>query len=293
MRVRAAKRIQRLPLARRDAALLEGLLLLAEHVSALVADSELLYEAGRRRGAAILDVLAAEEAAKAFMLLDIVRAGWRDQEVVGRVLGRWLYNHLARGLYAQVYSGQPASLQEVREYVDLSRRDRYLDGPTGVDWLYRNEIDDVRESTMYVDYVAYEGGEEQWVTPAARADSRLDMTRKHFAPRIVTVLVTLGRLGVFTTAGLTIVRNVWRQAPDVNDTTRWSDIAKLNHAIVRTLIDAEVPGEDEREEDIEAAVNGWSFPLTRLDLSPLQVPEDEIVAQREDWLRREMGESSW
>lgn len=293
MRVREARKIQQLPGAQRNAAVLDGLVLLSEHVLALTTDAEILHDSGRRRGAAVLDVLAAEEAAKVFMLLDIVRAGWRDQKVVGRILGRWLYSHLARGLYVQAYSGQPANLRELREYVDLSRRDRYLDGPTGVDRLYRNEIEDVRESTLYVDYVVYEGGAGQWVTPADRAESSLAMTKTHFAPRIVTVLASLARLGVFTTAGLAVVRDVWQQAGDVNDSTRWNDIAKLNLAVVQALIDAGMPRGDGSVEDLRTAVEGWSFPLTGLDLSPLEVPEDEIAAQRDDWLRREWGESNW
>lgn len=83
-----------LPIAHREAAILEGLRLLAENVSILAADAQTLHDAGRYRGATILDTMAAEEAAKAFLLLDVVRAGWADQKLTAQVLGRWFRSRL-------------------------------------------------------------------------------------------------------------------------------------------------------------------------------------------------------
>jgi hypothetical protein len=53
----------------------EGLDLLAEQAVTLRADATALFDAGHRRGHAVLAAHADEESAKALILLDLVRAG--------------------------------------------------------------------------------------------------------------------------------------------------------------------------------------------------------------------------
>jgi hypothetical protein len=49
----------------------------------------------------------------------------------------------------------PQDFAEVRVQVDGLRASRYLDGPSGADWILRNDLIDKRETNMYVDYVRH------------------------------------------------------------------------------------------------------------------------------------------
>ncbi|WP_165369319.1 AbiV family abortive infection protein [Rhodococcus sp. Q1] len=156
MQVRRLKAIFQVSEPRRFAELEVGLAQLGRSVMALAADAELLTEARRFQGAAVLQGFADEEAAKALILLDIARCGWTDAASVSSCMAAF-YNHLSRGLYAEVYAGRPADLEDIRKYVDALRRQFYLDGPTGIDWVFRNSVIDDRETALYVDYVQTSG----------------------------------------------------------------------------------------------------------------------------------------
>lgn len=289
VKARQFAKLLELPVAAQDAAMLEGLQLLVENVRNLADDATTLHEVARYGGAAIMDGLAAEEAAKAFMLLDVVRAGRYDQKVASRVLRSWLTNHMARGLYVRAYDGRPADLREVRAYLDTLRRERFLDGPNDVDWVFRNEIRDTREGLLYVDYVVDEHNSGSWVTPAQRPDVAPDMVGwGHLVPQIVQLMPALERLGLFTDAGMVMLRRVWSQAPKLEETTHWTVVEELNHLVIEGLIDADLCGPEATAADARQVINGWCFPLTSLDMGVLTVTDAEIAAKREAWLRAQV-----
>ena len=153
MKPRSLAQVLNLPTAKRIEVLADGLRMLAEHVGVLYADLLELVDHDRRRGAAVVDAIASEEAAKLLILLDVVRMGWDDQELVSRQFRRF-YSHLARGMYTRLVHGRPADFKEVCDYAEHLRRSHYLDGPNDVDWIFRNEILAEREDSIYVDYVA-------------------------------------------------------------------------------------------------------------------------------------------
>jgi hypothetical protein len=202
MEARSLIQLTTIPAAKRMPLIAEGLGLIAEHVTTLHGDLLHLIEVGRRRSAAVVDGLAQEEAAKALILLDIVRTGWRDQVLVLQQLRRF-YNHLARGIYARVVDGRPADLAEVRRYVDSLRRSHYLDGPNDVDWTFRNQIMAEREDDLYVDYVVAED-ESFWTTPARRDDYPARRPSM-----IIELVVALDRLGCLSVKGLEVVASAW------------------------------------------------------------------------------------
>lgn len=143
-----------------------GIAALVEHVRTLRADVVLLVAQERHRSARILDNLVDEEAAKVLILLDLVRHGVADDEVVTQQV-RHFYDHVARGIYAAVSVGAPASFREQRERAEALRVSLYLDGPNDVDWIFRNEIEAGREDAMYVDYVVTDEGTAWCPLPAA------------------------------------------------------------------------------------------------------------------------------
>jgi hypothetical protein len=172
VKARQLHRLIDLPEAKRFRMMAQGLQLLAAYVETLDSDAIHLHHDGGLRSAEVLGGLADEEAAKVMVLLDIARAGWGDKSALSNAF-RAFRDHLARGLYVGVYDGRPASLGEVRGYVDTLRPTLHLDGPNDIDWIFRNMILDRRESRLYVDLIADDEDRPSWTSPAHRDDYHL------------------------------------------------------------------------------------------------------------------------
>ncbi|MGA5035513.1 hypothetical protein ACPCA8_00485 [Streptomyces capoamus] len=280
MKPRDLVAILNVPKAERLALIAEGLELLAEHVSTLRDDLMHLQEAGRSRGAAVIDGLASEEAAKMLILLDVVRMGWSDTAAVRGKL-RNFYSHLARGIYARLVAGRPADLAEVRRYAEFLRRELYLDGPNDVDWIFRNSVEADREESLYVGYVTSEG-DSAWITPARLSDLQL-----HSWPSMVVDLaLALHRLGCTSEKGLEIIAKEWDRFP-LDDDTHWVKVQAINKRVLSNLHAAGLCGDDLTRADIRLALEQWIFPLGGVDLSLIRVTKTELLAERERWVARE------
>jgi hypothetical protein len=276
MEARSLTQLTTVPVAKRMPLIAEGLGLIAEHITTLHGDLLHLIQVGRRRSAAVVDGLAQEEAAKALILLDVVRMGWRDQALVRRQLSRF-YNHLARGIYARVVEGRPADFAEVRRYVDNLRRSRYLDGPNDVDWIFRNTIMAEREDDLYVDYVVAED-ERFWTTPARRDD--------YSAVRpgmIIELVIALDRLGCLSVEGLGVVATAWH-GQLIKDDTPWKIVAAINRQIVDASLRAGLAQRELTDRDVRLILEQWTFPLFYLDLKEEKVESKDLQAQRDRWL---------
>ncbi|MGW9044027.1 hypothetical protein ACWGQL_15915 [Streptomyces lydicus] len=269
------------PKAERLALITEGLELLAEHVSTLRDDLIHLQEAGRSRGAAVIDGLASEEAAKMLILLDIVRMGWSDRDAVRGQLKNF-YSHLARGIYTRLTAGRPADLAEVRRYAETLRRSLYLDGPNDVDWIFRNSIEADREESLYVDYVTSEG-DSVWITPARLSDLKLSS----WPSMVIDLALALHRLGCTSGKGLEIIGQEWDGFP-LDDDTHWVKVEEINKSILTKVHAAGLCRDNLTQEDVRLGLKQWIFPLGRLDLSPIKVTRTELLTERERWV-----ESQW
>ena len=272
MEPRRIKELANVPVVKRLDALAEGLALLAEQARALREDLILLAEAERSRAYGIVAVIADEEAAKALMLLDLVRTGWRDSGLVGRQLARFS-DHLARLIYAEMSYMSPADFAEVRRVVEIYRPSHYLDGPSDVDFIYRNQSLAQREEALYVDYVRDEDG-SRWVSPAAR-DS---LVFGHLAVPL-DLVISLDRIGCTSREGLDVIAETWSDVV-ITDTTHWQEIRALNKRIAETLIDRGLHSSDAEDEDAARVIDRWSFPLTQLDLGLVEIDTQDLEAQR-------------
>jgi AbiV family abortive infection protein len=168
MRVRAIKDLTQLSDPDFFASIAEGVSLVVENVNRLQAGAAALAEARQTHPSRVLTTLAEEEAAKVLILVDAVRCPRQPTERLARQLGRF-NDHLAKGLYARVCGMRPITLADLQKYVDNDRHDFYLDGPNDVDWIFRNQVIDGRESMLYVDYVARDDG-HHWSDPAQLED---------------------------------------------------------------------------------------------------------------------------
>lgn len=279
MFARSLKDIVQLPKPKRLAVIAEGMSLLADSVATLEADAFELAAARRHQSAAVLRCFADEEAAKVLILLDVIRAGWNDQDQTNKLLSRF-YQHLARGLYVRAYGGNPADLAEVRGFVDMYRPSHFLDGPTDVDWIFANEINSEREERLYVDYIRYEDG-NRWTGPADRAEMHDEPyqfpQRASLAVRLVIAMRTIGLL---TPVGCRVTQAVWT-GQTVKDDLHWSKVRPLNIEVVNRL---KAPDTEEIQEAAHIIVNHWIFPLFTLDLDLINVKVSDLVQERDRYL---------
>lgn len=260
--------------------------LLVEHIGQLRAGTNHLIAAGQTRTAAILDLFAAEEAAKVLILLDLVRMRWRDQNNVNRQIS-YFSSHVARGIYSRLVEYNLGHFGEARDHVERLREDRYLDGPTDVDWIFRNEIETDREELLYVDYVAYEE-DARWVSPASHDDyrgQRLDQG--------VQLVQAMDRLGILSTAALDCLASfAWAEID--REYYSYAEQRQETLGFLKTLDAAGLVSPNPASEDVELVLERWQFPLHSLDLKQRKVPDEELESQRqraEQALRREwMGD---
>lgn len=275
---RALAALLQKPVAQRLPIIAEGLTLVVEHVGELRRSVATLQSVGQLRAAAILDIVAGEEAAKALILLDLVRVGWADQVVTSRQI-KSFSSHLARGIYAEVSMMNPGSFRDVREMVARHRPSQYLDGPNDVDWVYRNTIESKREETLYVDYVQYED-EHRWVSPAETITSPYSAWTE--ASKLVHAME---RSGLLSLRGLELTAEAWRGA-QIADSMSWPEVAGRSVGILRVLGAEGAHNPAFSAEDAELIRERWTFPMHGLDLSRLQVTEEELRKERDDAFAR-------
>ncbi|MFC4613454.1 AbiV family abortive infection protein [Cellulomonas algicola] len=292
MRPRALSGLAQLSEAEAFPILAEGLELLGQHVDALARSMSVLSTGDTARGHQVIDLLASEEAAKALILLDLARCGWRDNVAKARLL-KAFYNHTIRLVYAQVHQGSPADFAEIADYVKDLCASHYLDGPNDFDWIFRNSLDALREDTLYVDRVAWGDGEpDTWSSPLQRVNSSCD-------PRPVVELVrALSRLGFLSLSGLRLCQEAWagqdlvwvrRRSSAAPEPTRWTICRGRNQAVLNKLADAGMVSPAATEDDVRLALDQWTFPLGHLDLTVRRVSLDDLRAAQSRALSRMEG----
>jgi AbiV family abortive infection protein len=157
-------------------------------------DALLLSRRRRPQSFQIIRFLVEEEAAKVHILMDAARCPRKSHEQFERQL-RTFSDHLARGLYTEYYEWAIMPIAAAREHIDRERQALYLDGPSDVDWIFRNDIERRREEAMYVAYAAVRDAfhdEHHWHTP----NRNLLMGRlPAFTPSILRVARALDRPG--------------------------------------------------------------------------------------------------
>lgn len=265
---------------RRLDAIAAGMAALVEHVDTLSADLAALVADERARSAAALGIQAEEEAAKILILLDLVRMGWRDQKACVNQIDRF-YDHLARGIYAQVVHFRPATVKELQRLIDFERRSRYLDGPNDVDWIFRNEVLTRRESSLYVDYVHTEDGDE-WVSPASR-----DEYKSAWRVDAARLALLLAKAGATSRDGLEIVARDWRGV-SLDPDTHWQVAAAINAGVLRAVHAAGLSDPGMTETEAAWLCDRWTFPLGRFDMDQVEVSDAELEEQRDRWWRQQL-----
>lgn len=172
------------------------------------------------------------------------------------------------------------SLSDAREHIDRERQALYLDGPSDVDWIFRNDIERRREEAMYVDYVAIRDhfhDEHAWHCPNPR---RLTMYVPVFKPNVLRVADALHHTGLTRPDAIRIVAEVWRKTTP--EALTWLQVRDVN---IQTLNRLEDEGLLRRasQETYATVANEWRAPLYPLDLRKIDVKPADLREEQEHW----------
>jgi AbiV family abortive infection protein len=164
MKVRSLSLIQQLKYPVQLAEISCGMETITENVFKLSACTNALRIDEYERGCRVLKYLMEEESAKVLILMDYVRLPLAEPEKSSRQL-KYFYDHFVRCLYVETYNTlKPANWAEVCTWVRQETPSLYLDGPNDVDWIFRNDLIQQRETALYVDYVALDD-DRRWYGP--------------------------------------------------------------------------------------------------------------------------------
>lgn len=269
--LKQARRLAQMSETQRTEMLADGFPLLLESAQSLWAAATKLKD--HPRESEVLKGHAEEEAAKILILMDVVRC---PPNLVASRIGpmmTWLYSHLARILYAKATDWKPIDLSDLRKYIDMERRAHIVDGPIG-EYIFPNWTLYQRETQLYVDIAAFENGKLVWTEPSKMPlviDSK---------PSVIKVAEALYAIGAFTPHGIEIIKKIWG-AIEFNNTESHADAKRLSHASFKALDEKNLFKKEIQNSHFSLLFNNWQIPMYNLDFSIINVPIEDLLAERE------------
>ena len=254
-----------------------GMQLVVRHVDRLWAGTCLLNDQKQFQAGRVLAKIAEEEATKFLILLDAVRCPKQRSDLLGAQLGRFNC-HLAKGLYAKASMYRPGTLDELQSYVDLDRDSFYLDGPNHLDWIFRNEVIEGRESTFYVDYIHRDEG-HQWTDPTQLGD----VLGSAVKPSAVHAMNCLHGAGISTAGALVSIAELWR-VKEIEPQTPCTEIFAWNRDTL-ALLDSRGQLNQQSNHNLRWIANDWQFPMYSLDLTMRKIERDTLRTRQQNWSR--------
>lgn len=278
--LKQGRRLCQMGVADRLAFIGEGLPVILASARGFWAAAERLSE--HPREADVLTGFAEEEAAKILILMDVVRCPPALQDARLGTIMNGFYSHLARLLYAKACHWRPAHMGQLREYVDLHRKAHELEGFAG-EYIVPNGSVFTRESRLYADIEAYEDGTLHWSAP--RASARLFVS----SPAALQVAEALSVLGAFCPDGLRAAAELWGAVEFRETQSHHADSRPLIARFVERLVGEGLPDEAAAQEDVATLGSSWPMPMYHLDFRPIEVPLEQLQAERDAQLWAEAG----
>lgn len=255
----------------------EGLELIIEHASHIETDARFLTEQKKGCGYNILKAILKEEAAKFLILLDAVRCPRVPPDNFAKQLSRF-NDHLAKGIYALTYRLRPTKFAEIREIVKTECREYYLDGPNDVDWIFRNEILQRREETIYVDYIESDG-DHIWLSPKRYYHPDMATFTFYLSPQILEIANALWKVGCTKPEALSVVAKKWRSI-QMTDDLSWQELRDFNYQTLEDLKKEKLL-QEQSESVYSTIIDRWLFPLYSLDIRIIKVDKSKLREIRE------------
>ena len=265
----------------------ERLTIIAEGLPIILESAQSFLEAARKieskpREAEVLIGFANEEAAKALILIDIVRCP--GKVIASRInhMTKLFYNHLARLLYVEAADWRPMHINQLQEYMDSQRKTHFLEGFCG-EYILPNWGIYLRESLLYADMEAYESGDIGWNRPQGH-NSLLGAQTAN----VVKVVEALNIIGVFSLDGLKIVADIWGKV-DFSGEKNHHDANELLQLMLNRLMECNLIHDGASQEHVSTLYSFWQIPMYHIDFEPIKVSTEELERERDALLWAEMG----
>jgi AbiV family abortive infection protein len=279
MRVRAIKDLSQLshPDFFRTVGL--GLHKVIQNASRLFNSARALGERGEYQAFTVLRNLAEEEASKFLILLDAVRCPRNPPERFCNQLGRF-NDHLPKGLYSCAYKARNTTPAKLQEYLDTFREQSYLDGPNGIDWIFRNEIHQQREQVLYVDYIST-GDDHTWLDPGDGFQDEPVEVLFQIEPPCLKIARALFDVGISEPDALKVVADMWCSATIRPDIPRL-ELRSMNQQTLEELKSKRLLREPS-DQIYGEIINYWQYPLYDLNLKEIPVKISSLRERQDNW----------
>ena len=277
MRIRAIADLCKLSQRDRLNVISEGLLHVIENSEAIESSACILAQHDSKRGYIVLHTLAQEEAAKFLILLDAVRCPNKKPSNFSNQLKRF-NDHFAKGIYIKYYALRPATFSQVKNWVVKECEEYYLDGPIGVEWIFRNDILQHREESIYVDYVEMDN-KHRWLSPKQLENDRYTLAQVQ--THTLELVRCMSEAGFCKAESLEVISNIWNSLKLVED-THWQDILKLNEDTISKLKEKNIL-EDQPVNTYRYIVQNWPFPLYSVHLRLSRIKTADLKRIQDEW----------
>lgn len=249
-----------------------------ENCVELNASSKHLIESKKYRASRIIEAVAKEEAAKYLILIDALRCPRKNQKHMTRQLAKF-NDHMAKGVYAELCSWRPSSYNELCEYIGTELNDFFLDGPMGIDWIYRNSIISKREEAFYVDYVQYDE-EHSWLTPQSN-DSISEFSFLDSNLAVINMVKAIHNIGISKVESIKIFASFWRDF-EFDGNTHYQEFKKANLRCLEYL-DKESLLDDAADDQYSLVINELPFPLYREEMKEKKISVAALKEIQSNW----------
>lgn len=255
-----------------------GLGIIYENCIELDASFKLLVENKNYRASRIIEAVSKEEAAKYLILIDVLRCPKQKHKEVTRQLAKF-NDHMAKGVYAELCDWRPSSYDDLTSYIKSSLEEFYLDGPLGIDWIFRNSIISNREEAFYVDYVDNDD-EHRWITPQSH-DNVSKMFSINSSSSVINIVKALHEIGVTEYAAIKEFSNYWRSF-EYSGNTHYTEFRKANLECF-TNLDEKNLLKEVSDDKYALVINQLPFPLYKEEMKEINISREALKEIQDNW----------
>jgi AbiV family abortive infection protein len=258
----------------------KGLDAIYENCSELNKSYELLIQNNNYRASRVIRGVLIEEAAKYLILIDALRCPRKNNDKEFTRQLEKFNDHLAKGVYAELCSWKPDTYNRLCEYIAPQLDEYYLDGPNGVDFVFRNNIISTREQAMYVDYAQIDDA-HTWLTP--QQDYELDdlIPFSCVVPSVVKMVMALHGDGISKIEFISSFSMFWRGFV-FDGNTRYQQFKNANHECLK-ILDKQGLLQGASEDTFSLIINEMPFPLYKEEMKEKKIKLSDLKEKQQNW----------